>query len=141
MKRSTKIILTTLVFGVPAFALGRIIWPDSPGIMQPTAAQFPFFVFLAAIEAVAFGLGMSFLLFGWPLVRRVRSTEAGKMALFLSITWLLVSWWPHDNMHRHNGMDIAGLLIIEYLFHLTLIIASFIVAWYFWKSLPHASEV
>ena len=33
-------------------------------------------------------------------------------------------WWPHDNLHLHNGMDMQGLLFIEYGFHVTLIIAA-----------------
>ncbi|MEP7162366.1 MAG: hypothetical protein ABI747_01215 [Candidatus Moraniibacteriota bacterium] len=140
MKPLVKMVMVTLLFALPALAFGRTLWPDAPDIMQPTAGQFPFFVGVAVIEALSFGIGMSFLLFGWSLVQKAKATEPGKMALFLSITWLLISWWPHDNMHRHNGMDTGGLLVIEYLFHVTLIIAAGIVAWYFWKSLPRENS-
>ena len=41
----------------------------------------------------------------------------------------MVSWWPHDNLHLHNGMDLQGLPFIEYGFHVTLIIAAFVLAY------------
>ena len=40
--------------------------------------------------------------------------------MYLSIGWFLVSWWPHDNLHIHNGD--------EYGFHVTLIIAAGVLA-------------
>ncbi len=137
-----KFIITTLVFAVPALLLGRTIWPDAADIVAPTASQFPFFVFLATVEALAFGIGVSFLIYGWNAVKRVMPDDRrGAVLVLLSITWLLASWWPHDNLHRHNGMDIAGLLKIEYGFHLTLVIASLIVAYYFWKFLKRSTEI
>ena len=51
------------------------------------------------------------------------------------MVWLLVSWWPHDNSHIHNGFDPAGLLIIDLTFHLTIILASLILTFYFIKSI------
>ena len=50
-------------------------------------------------------------------------------AAYLAIGWLLVSWWPHDNMHIHNGNDLQGLLYIEYGFHVTLMIAGLVLAY------------
>ena len=40
-----------------------------------------------------------------------------------------VSWWPHDNMHIHNGNDLQGLLYIEYGFHVTLMAAGLVLAY------------
>ncbi len=48
--------------------------------------------------------------------------------MYLSVGWFLVSWWPHDNLHIHNGMDLQGLLYIEYGFHVTLIVAALVLA-------------
>jgi hypothetical protein len=70
-----KVALVTALFAVPAMALGQVIWPLAPGSPEPTAGQLPFFLFLAVFEALTFGLGISFL----------------------------VSWWPHNNLHTHNG--------------------------------------
>ncbi len=37
----------------------------------------------------------------------------------------------HDNLHKVNGMNIQGLLYIEYAFHVTIIIAGVILAYAF----------
>ena len=122
-----------LPLAVITFLLGRVIWPDMPGAPMPSADQLPFFMFLSALESVAFGVGVGFLIFGWPYVMRAKAQERNSaVAALLAITWMLVSWWPHDNMHRVNGMDMGGLLRIEYIFHFTLIASSFIVAYFFW---------
>jgi hypothetical protein len=50
-------------------------------------------------------------------------------ATYLSIGWLMVSWWPHLNLHRHNKADnLQGLLYIDYGFHVPLMIAAVILA-------------
>lgn len=47
--------------------------------------------------------------------------------MYIAISWLLVTWWPRDNMHIHNAMNIDGLIVIEYLFHVTLMIAAVVM--------------
>ena len=73
MKTWMKVLVVTTLFGVPAFLLGPVIWPPAAGGPEPSAGQLPFFVVLFAIEALAFGLGISFLAFGLPLVRKAAS--------------------------------------------------------------------
>jgi len=125
-----KVALVTALFAVPAMALGQVIWPPAPGSPEPTAGQLPFFLFLAVFEALTFGLGISFLLFGFvPLRRALGGSSWRTWAAYLAIGWLLVSWWPHDNMHIHNGSDMQGLLYIEYGFHLTLMAAGLVLAY------------
>ncbi len=135
MKASYKVAAITIPLATITFILGRIIWPDpAVGAMMPTASQLPFFIFLSVLESIAFGLGVSFAVFAWPHLKNALPQEKTlSMLAFISITWMLISWWPHDNMHRVNGMNMAGLLRIEYTFHFTLILAGLIVAWYFWK--------
>ena len=102
----------------------------APGGPEPTAGQFPFFLFLAVFEALTFGLGISFLLFGFvPLRRALGGSSWRTWAAYLAIGWFLVSWWPHDNMHIHNGDDLQGLLYIEYGFHVTLMVAGLVLAY------------
>jgi hypothetical protein len=127
-----KVLLVTLVVAIPAFLTGPIIWPPAEHSPAPTAGQLPFFLFLAAFESITLGLGVSFLLFGMPVVRRISAGSKLKAwAMYLSIGWLMVSWWPHDNLHLHNGMDLQGLLYIEYGFHLTLMIAGIVLGYSF----------
>lgn len=123
--------VTTIIAAVAAFLLDRVLWPDLPDMVAPTSVQLPFLMGVAAIEAIAFGIGISFLIFGWKFMRG-RST--GDWLVFLSATWSLVSWWPHDNLHRtmHMG-DYNQLIRIEYGFHFTLIVAGVIIASYLWR--------
>ena len=132
MKTWMKVLFVTALFGVPAFLLGPVIWPPAAGGPEPSAGQLPFFVVLFAIEALAFGLGISFLAFGLPLVRKAAGgSRLRAWAMYLSIVWLLVSWWPHDNLHIHTAMDLQGLLYIEYGFHMTLILSGLVLAYSF----------
>ncbi|HVZ12716.1 MAG TPA: hypothetical protein VG965_06835 [Patescibacteria group bacterium] len=132
MSTKTKVIVLTIVLALIAFATGRQIWPPDPMMPVPTAGQLPFFLVLGLFESVAFGLGVSFLVFGWPAVKKVsgKNDTLTKLA-FLSIAWYLINWWPHDNLHQHVGMNLNGLLMVEYGFHVTMIIAGSILAYFF----------
>ena len=131
MKVWVKVLIITLLVAIPSFILGPLIWPKSPD-MSPTPLQLPFFIFLSVLESLLLGLGISFIIFGFKLLKKSNAKNNNLNILaYLSIVWLLVSWWPHDNLHAHNALDMQGLLYIEYRFHLTLIIASVILAYYF----------
>jgi hypothetical protein len=118
------------------FFLGRIIWPDPADAQAPTSGQLPFFILLAAIESLTSGLGVALLIFGWKWINNSppESKTLDTLTL-LSFVWLLGQWWPHGNLHRVNGMDLQGLLYIDYGFHVTIIIASCIVLYAFVKTL------
>lgn len=132
MSRKTKAIILTLVLAIIAFLTGRQIWPPNAMNPTPTGIQLPLFIILSIFESISFGLGVSFLIVGWPLVRKFsgKSDTLTKLA-FLSIAWYLINWWPHDNLHEHIGMNLDGLLKIEYGFHVTMIIAGVILAYFF----------
>ena len=45
--------------------------------------------------------------------------------MYLSIAYLMISWWPHIGMHVHNPPDnLQGLIYIDYFFHVPLMIAG-----------------
>jgi hypothetical protein len=143
MATPIKVALLTLVVALPAFLLGRVIWPPNPALPTPSAAQLPFFMLLTALEALALGLGVAFIVFGLPIMRRLTGgATALTWAMFISIAWLLVSWWPHDHMHLANGFELSGLLVIEYLYHATLIFAGGILGYGFihWLRLRDQTE-
>lgn len=97
-----KVAIVTLIVAIPAMMLGPVICPPAEGGPEPTSGQLAFLVFLAAITSLIFGLGVSFLLFGLPLVRRISTgSKPRAWAMYLSIGWLLVSWWPHASLHGH----------------------------------------
>lgn len=139
MQTKYKFGLVALVCAILAFSLSLKIWPDPVGMPGPSEGLVPYFIVVSILECVAFGVGIAFLLFGYPLVSRLGGPKGLTVVAFLAITWELVSWWPHDNMHRVNDMgNFAGLLRIEYTFHVTLVIAGIIIAAHFWRSLVQA---
>jgi hypothetical protein len=92
----TKVVAVTLVAAVAAMVVGPILWPtsDPPLFPEPTATQLPQFVVLQVVTCLTFGLGVSFLLFGLPVVREVTAGwKRRAWSAYLSIGWLLVSWW------------------------------------------------
>ena len=109
MKTRTKTAIITLPVAVAAFLLGPVLFPPADVGAVPTSTQLPFFVFLGVTDAVLLGLGVSFLVFGYPLLKRVSpDSRVRAWAMYLSIGYLMVSWWPHLNMHASNGVDFGG---------------------------------
>jgi len=87
---------------------------------------------LNVAESLAFGLGVAFLIFGYPLVRAISpASELLTRLAHVSIAWLLLNWWPHDSLHIANGHNIPGLIAIEYGFHITLMLAGVFLMLFF----------
>ena len=132
-----KVVVVTLVVAIAAFLFGShapfgyVLWPTPVALASPpTAIQEKLFMVLDALEALAFGLGVAFLLFAWPAVGRVAGASRGRaLAMYLGTAWLLSNWWIHDNLHMVVGLRPTGLLGIEYGFHVTLIIAGAALAY------------
>lgn len=124
-------IAVTLAVAAVTFALSRVIWPDPPGTAAPPESMLPLFILLAVIESLITGVGVAFLLFAFPLVRRAVGPGVLAWATYLFIGFILVSWWPHSNLHRVVGLDFGGLLVIDYAFHLPLIVAGAVIACFF----------
>ncbi len=141
MKTWVKVTVVTVIVGVAEMALDPILWPIAEGGAQPTAGQLFFFIVLEAIQSLAFGLGVSFLVFGLPTVRRVSpNSQLMAWTMYLSIGWLLVSWWPHSHLHQVVGENLQGLLYIEYGFHVTVIIGAIVLAYGFLSLLREQSK-
>ncbi len=131
---AVTVVLTIIGFlATPHGPLG-FFWRPAPG-PEPTAAQLPFFMLLNLAEALTFGFGISFLLFGYrPMQAIAPASKTLTFAAYVSIAWLLSNWLFHDSLHIHVGeSDLGLLLLIEYGFHLTLMIAGGIVALFFIK--------
>lgn len=128
MSIKNKAIIITIVCAVIAFILGPIFWPKSVDLAVPTAGQLPYFIILSMCETLIFGIGVSFLIFGYKKAKEIALVYGNKVLWsFYALDWMLVSWWPHDNLHAHIGMDLQKLLYIEYGFHLTLMISAMII--------------
>lgn len=139
MKTWLKVTLVTAPVTILAFLFGggspgaELVWGEMPADNpQPTGAQLPLLMVIGVFEGLSLGLALSFVLFGWPLVKRVTGpSKTGAVLMFASIAWMLGNWWMHDNLHMRNGMELWGLIAIEYGFHVTLIVAGAIAAFFF----------
>jgi hypothetical protein len=137
MKTWLKVLIVTVLVAVPAFLLEPnsplgVFWDPHPETAEPTGIQVPLFMLLGLINALMLGLGVSFLLFGYPLVSAIGCASRGlARAAHLAIGWILVSWWLHDSLHMVAGMELGALLGIEYGFHVTVMIAGLVVAYFF----------
>jgi hypothetical protein len=134
MSSKKKMIFITVVVAIVAFALSQKVFVNSPDMPEPTSVQLPFFIVLGVIEALSMGYGIALLITYWK-----KAVEQKCLAVLVSVSWLIGSWWVHDGLHRMNGHDLAGLLKIEYGFHVTLIIAAVIVSCYVAKNLRLAT--
>ncbi len=137
MKTWLKYLIVTVLVAIPAVPLGQMIWPpaaesgDGHTAMAMAAYQLVLFIVFSIIEALALGLGVAFLVFGLPLARRLAGNSGWlSWAVYLSIGWSLVSWWPHDGFHR-SGPSIDALLALEYGFHATLIAGGAVLVYAF----------
>lgn len=136
-----KIVITTLIFAVVAFALTPFLWPfSSDASHMPPANLIPFFQGVLILSSIAFGIGVSFLIFGYPLMRKVEKGFGLAFWAFLSVFWLLVSWWPHENLHRVYEGNYFVLILLEYGFHVTLYVAGVILAVYLFRQFRKAAK-
>src|SRR5687768_6624941 len=131
MKPRTGTIVITLLVGIAAFLLTRVIWPDAEGGPQPSSTQLILFILLGVIDSLLFGLGIAFLIYGLSLVRRF--VGAGRLAwlTYLGIAFQLISWWPHSNLHRVAGDSLGTIIAIDYGFHVPLQIGALAMAVFF----------
>jgi hypothetical protein len=136
MNTPVKATTITLAVAVPALALGRALFPLSPDWPTPTGAQMPLMAGVLVAEALGLGLAVAFLALGRPIVRRVVGPSRRRtLAAYLATAWLLGNWWLHDNLHGVNGVNISGLIAIEYAFHTTLMVAGAIIGWQLLRSI------
>ena len=133
-----KWLIVTLGMAIIAFLaspngpLGGFWRPAVDIFPAPSSGQVSMLMLLNLIEVSIFGFGFAFLCFGYPLVQKVLPASKGlTLAAYLSIGWLLISWWPHDSLHFAAGLNLDALIIIEYGFHVTLMITGIILAYFF----------
>lgn len=135
MSKSLKVVAISISVGFIAFLLGNKIWPPAQDTPYMTPSQTFFLTLLFVIESFVTGVGVAFAIYGWSAVKRgLPRNQILAFLAYCSIIWVMVSWWPHENLHLHVGMhDMDGLLKIEYGFHLTLLLAGAVIAFYGYK--------
>lgn len=145
-----KWLIVVIVLGVIAYLISPVspfgsFWrPSANFVMPATGIQLFLFYLLTIAEVASFGLGVAFLLFGYPLVQRVLPDTSRSLAVwsYLAIAWSLINWWPHDSIILHVGLsNPAALLWSEYLFHVTMMIAGIILMAFFFAVARQRGDV
>ena len=129
-----KSVAVALVTAAAAVPLSFLLWQTPAEGAAPPPTVLPLLLPIAVVmPAIALGVGLAFLLFGRPLVAAGGSLALSRAA-YLSVAWLLVSWWPHSNFHR-VASDWTKILLVDYVFHTTAVAAAGIVAVFFLRVL------
>ncbi len=136
--RFAMLVLVIAVVSVPISL--ALFHPRLPGGATLPAAAIPFFLGLKTFEGLALGVGIGFLLFGHRVLRRAEALPPLALLTYLSISWFLVNWWLHDNLHAVNGDNLWGLIGIEYGFHLTMMLAAGVLAVFFYRVTPRSTS-
>ena len=141
MRSSLKFGLIVAGAGTAAFLLTPTLFPPNPNAGPPAAGLIPYFIALSVIESLFFGVGVAFLLFGLPKMRRVaRISGLSPWPSYLAIGYLTASWWPHLGMHAVAGLDFDKLIVVDYVFHLPYIVSAGILAQFFYATLTAATR-
>lgn len=121
----------------PQAPLGAMIWPQNAHMLEafgtPSGGTLAALMAYGVVSSIAFGLGVAFLAFGYAAVARAPVGPGLARWAHLAITWILVSWVPHDSLHQSIG-SIAALAGLEWGFHFTLIVSGLVLARYFLAS-------
>jgi hypothetical protein len=110
-----KVLLVTIVLGLPTVVLGQMIWPSPTGGPEPTSGQLGLFVGLSLFDAVAWGLGIAWLLFALPRLRRIAGgSELRAWAMYLSILERGDEGDGPRRLHAQPHADVLGKKILEW---------------------------
>jgi len=134
MSRTVVVWILGFAAAVGAFLSTRFFWPPHPMVPIPSEAQIPFLIGISIAEAIALGIGVVFLVSGWQFMQRLTALPPWlRWTSYLSVAWLLVSWWPHDNLHIHHALDMWPLITLEYVFHVSSMVGISILAYAFYR--------
>ncbi|MEU2452279.1 AMP-binding protein [Streptomyces sp. NPDC012765] len=119
------------VLGFVALVLTDFLWPGSTDL-APVPQPWAFlFSVLYLFEVLAFGIGVVFLFGGRARMRRQRRKPALTVAAHLAVSYLLLAWWPQDNLYRLAAkQDWPQQAALVYTFNVPLMIAGAVVAAY-----------
>ena len=53
------------------------------------------------------------------------------VSVWLAIAWLFINWFPHNALHMNAGIDVWRTIVIDFTFHVTLIVAGCFTAYAF----------
>ena len=132
------VLAVVILWTAASLPIGLAIWPPAAG--TPPSQVLPFIMIVSLFEGASFALGAVFLVFGGRVLGDGGRWTPLTGAAYASIAWLLMSWWPHDGLHRSGfGRTFAGLATIDMAFHTTLIIGTAVVTVFFIRAIQSSA--
>ncbi|MFD0278854.1 amino acid adenylation domain-containing protein [Kitasatospora sp. NPDC127111] len=119
-----------------ALVLTDALWPGSTDLSAVPGPYSTYFRILYFFELASFGLGLIYLLFGYPTIAGYGRPTALAVATHLSVFWLLASWWPQDNLYRtSSATDWPRQSVLVFVFNVALMVsAAVVVRFLAWRS-------
>jgi hypothetical protein len=141
MPSKAKIAAIVLPIALVAYLVAPSLFPPPPG-PPPTTAQVPLLLLLRALDSLLLGIGVAFVVFGWPLVRRITPDSRRRaVVMFAAVAWVTISWYPHIGLHGSAfGATLSGVLVIDYIFHIPLYLVGLALVWGVFGYLRNASK-
>ncbi|MEV6418395.1 AMP-binding protein [Streptomyces sp. NPDC051662] len=129
--------LVGVTAGFIAAVLTGVIFPGATDVSGVPAPWNGLFMLLYLAEWLAFAVGMGFLAVGRGVMLRRSESRGLTTAAHLAIVYLLVAWWPQDNLYRLTAKtDWPRQAALVWAFNVPLMIAAFIVMIWVVASLP-----
>ncbi|MFG3052757.1 amino acid adenylation domain-containing protein [Kitasatospora sp. NPDC048239] len=120
--------LPTLIVAYVAWVLTDTLFPRSTDTSLVPSPYDGYFTWLYVCECVAFGAGVTFLLFGPQVIARFKRPLGLSVAANLSVFWLLAAWWPQDNLYRISSpSDWPRQAVLVYVFNVALMVAALVL--------------
>ncbi|MEU6237702.1 amino acid adenylation domain-containing protein [Kitasatospora sp. NPDC047058] len=119
-----------------ALVLTDALWPGSTDLSAVPGPYATYFRILYFCELASFGLGLSYLVFGYQVIAGYGRPPALSVATHLSVFWLLAAWWPQDNLYRTGSpRDWPRESVLVFVFNVALMAAAVIVVRFLaWRS-------
>ena len=128
------LLALVILWTAASVPIGLAIWPPAAG--TPPGHVLPVIVIVSLFEGGSFALGVAFLVFGGRVLGAAGRWTWLTSVTYVGIAWLLMSWWPHDGLHRSGfGRTFAGLATIDMAFHTTLILGTAVVTVFFIRAI------
>jgi len=123
----------TVIFSVVAFVIYHSLLLPSADFPSPTHVQTFFLLVLACIQAISFGCGITFAVYGKEIVNRMtKDNKKQAYLLYGSIVWLLAAWLPYSLLLMEVGVsNMTSYLIVSYVFQILFVSSGLIVAYCF----------
>ncbi|MFF2044626.1 amino acid adenylation domain-containing protein [Kitasatospora sp. NPDC058170] len=128
--------LPVLFFAYLAWVMTDTFFPRSTDTSLVPSPYAGYFTWLYVCECLAFGAGVTFLLFGPRVIARFKRPLGLSVAANLSVFWLLAAWWPQDNLYRISSpTDWPRQAVLVYVFNVALMVAALVLVRFLaWRS-------